>query len=240
MPARKSFSRGIVLTEWLEYSTEWGYWINPETFRTPRIKKSIRVGAVYYLKNRDTLDDGNPIIVTTYGVARSHGTEEMGKREVSKVLAAQMCEFMRSKQMFPPNTSIKKTFANGNVDLAYDPSDFDKFTIRFTPILVGGNVEDFLNGLDNFKDDKGDDTDTPWKVEPAKSSRSTCKTCGEKIEKGVLRLGEPGMFEDHITYRWHHLSCQSRILRWIDLDSLDGYESLSDDQQSELQNAKGG
>ena len=240
MGLKQQISRGIVVADWLDYTSDWGYWINPDSFFTPRIKKSIRVGAVFYEKNRETLDDGRQIIVTTYGVARSHGIDEMGKRDVSKVLAKQMYEFMRSKKMYPPKTSLKKTFANGNVDLAYNPSDYDKFTIRFTPALVGGNVEDFLDTLDNFKEEDDDtSTPTPWKVEPAKSSRSTCKTCGNKIDQDTLRLGEPGMFDDHVTYKWHHLACMYRQLRWMDVESLDGYSSLSDAQQNELSAAKG-
>ncbi len=133
---------------------------------------------------------------------------------------------------------MKKVFANGNVDLAYNPSDYDKFTIRLTPAIVGGNVEDFLDALDKFKEEaKAADV---WKVEPAKSSRSTCKTCREKIEKDTLRLGEPGMFDDHVTYKWHHLSCMSHQLRWMDLDAFDGYSELSDEQKGQLQDLKGG
>ncbi|MHA2222523.1 MAG: hypothetical protein ACXAAO_10765, partial [Candidatus Thorarchaeota archaeon] len=138
------------MTEWFEYSSEWGYWINPDTFRTPKIKNSIRVGCVYFEKNRENLEDGRQIIVTTYGVVGSHGTEEMGKREVSQVLATQMLDFMMTKKMFPPKTAVKKVFANGNVDIAYSPSDYDTFTIRFTPSLVGGNIEDFLSNLGEF------------------------------------------------------------------------------------------
>ena len=70
------------MTEWLEYITDWGYWINQDTFRTPRIKKSVRVGAIVFLKRRETLDDGRSIIVTTYGVARKSGIKEMGKKVV--------------------------------------------------------------------------------------------------------------------------------------------------------------
>lgn len=227
------------MIEWLDYTTEWGYWINPDTFRTPRIKKSIRVGAVFFVKNRETLDDGQEIIVTTYGVAKSDQTMEMGKREVSNVLARQMLDFMRSNKMYPPNTMMKNAYANGNVDLSYSPSDYDKFTVRLTPSLVGGNVEDFLDDLVSFKEEEKDD-EAPWKVEPAKSSRSKCRTCESSIAKGELRLGEPDMYDGHITYRWHHLSCKAQALKWLDLESLDGYSELTDSQKSQLDNHKAG
>jgi len=239
MPSSNLVLRGLVLTDWLEYTSDWGYWINPDTFFTPRIKKAIRVGAIVFEKNREFVEDlGREIIITTYGIAKSHGIEEMDKRDASKVLAKQMFEYMQSKNAYPPKTSVKKVFANGNVDLAYEPSEYDKFTVRFTPALVGGNVEDFLDALGDSQEVSRDDT--PWMVEPAKSSRSTCKTCNQKIDKDSLRLGEPIWFEDHVTYHWHHLKCQTRQLRWMDLDNLEGFSVLSDAQKNELQKLKSG
>ena len=50
----------------------------------------------------------------------------------------------------------------------------------------------------------------PYKLEPARSSRSRCKSCKRKIDKGALRLGilvdgayGPG-------YMWNHLKCLAR------------------------------
>jgi hypothetical protein len=222
------------MTEWLEYTTDWGYWINPDTFRTPRIKKSVRVGVVVFLKNRETLDDGRSIIVTTYSVAKSSGLKEMGKKEASAILSKQMLEFMRSHKMYPPKTEIKKTYANGNVDLDYSPTDYDSFTIRLTPEMVGEDVEDFLYDLESFTEDETEVAEA-WKVEPAKSSRSTCRICSQKIEKGELRLGEPSLFDGHVSYGWHHLKCAARLLKGSTLDSLVGYEELTGEQKEQLQ-----
>ena len=48
-------------------------------------------------------------------------------------------------------------------------------------------------------------------IEVAKSGRSTCRGCREKIEKDVLRFGEetPNMFSEEggTTFRWWHLAC---------------------------------
>jgi hypothetical protein len=223
------------MTEWLEYTHDWGYWINPDTFRTPRIKKSIRVGAVVFLKGREILDDGRQIIVTIYGVAGESGIKEMGKKEASAVLATQMLEFMRARKRYPPKTEMKKSYANGNVDLEYSPTEYDSFTIRFTPDMVGDNVEDFLYDLKSFSEDSSETTEA-WKVEPAKSSRSTCRTCAQKIEIGELRLGEPSLFDGHVSYGWHHLQCAARLLKGTRLDSLAGYEGLTKEQKELVQN----
>ena len=225
------------MTEWIEYSSDWGYWINPDSFRTPRIKKSVRVGAVIYTKQRETLDTGQQIIATTYAVADEDGIKVMEKRDVSKILAKQMLDYMRSKKMYPPNTKIKKIYSNGNVDLDFSPSEYDSFVIRLSPELVRGNVEDFLYGLDNFREDTHEETEERWKIETAKSGRASCRTCGKLIAIGDLRLGEPSVYEGHVSYRWHHLKCQARILDGVDLKTLEGYDELSTDQKDAVQQA---
>jgi poly [ADP-ribose] polymerase len=46
-------------------------------------------------------------------------------------------------------------------------------------------------------------------VEYAKSSRSGCKGCKQKIDKDVLRLGKmiPSPHFDGWTPNWHHVGC---------------------------------
>ncbi len=49
-------------------------------------------------------------------------------------------------------------------------------------------------------------------IEESKSARATCRTCRQKIDKGVLRFGEetPNQFnEGEVSYFWHHLGCAS-------------------------------
>ena len=47
-------------------------------------------------------------------------------------------------------------------------------------------------------------------IEGARSSRSRCKTCRRKIDKGVLRLGILIEGPYGIGYMWHHLNCAAR------------------------------
>ena len=46
-------------------------------------------------------------------------------------------------------------------------------------------------------------------IEESKSNRATCRSCREKIDKGVLRFGAetPNAFGDGPSYQWHHLAC---------------------------------
>lgn len=50
----------------------------------------------------------------------------------------------------------------------------------------------------------------PYKVEPARSSRSRCRTCRKKIEKGDLRIGVLLEGPYGTGYLWHHLKCAAR------------------------------
>lgn len=61
-------------------------------------------------------------------------------------------------------------------------------------------------------------------IEPAKSSRASCKTCKAKIEQGELRLGEeaPNPFNNgEMGYRWHHLKCGAKKKSSVLLEALD-------------------
>lgn len=50
------------------------------------------------------------------------------------------------------------------------------------------------------------------KIEVAKSSRSKCRQCGEKIEKGKNRFGEEYESEYGLSFRWYHLPCAAKKL----------------------------
>lgn len=50
----------------------------------------------------------------------------------------------------------------------------------------------------------------PYVIEGARSSRSRCKTCRKKIDKGALRLGILIEGPFGTGYLWHHLRCAAR------------------------------
>lgn len=50
----------------------------------------------------------------------------------------------------------------------------------------------------------------PFVIEGARSSRSRCKTCRRKIEKGVLRIGIRVEGPYGVGHMWHHLACAAR------------------------------
>lgn len=50
----------------------------------------------------------------------------------------------------------------------------------------------------------------PYVIEGARSSRSRCKTCRRKIDKGALRIGMLIEGPYGTGYLWHHLRCAAR------------------------------
>lgn len=50
----------------------------------------------------------------------------------------------------------------------------------------------------------------PYVIEGARSSRSRCKTCRRKINKGALRIGILIEGPYGVGYLWHHISCAAR------------------------------
>ncbi|HBQ09998.1 MAG TPA: hypothetical protein DEF51_02005, partial [Myxococcales bacterium] len=62
------------------------------------------------------------------------------------------------------------------------------------------------------------------KIEAAKSSRSACRQCGEKIQKGTLRFGEEYESEYGLSFRWYHLPCAAEKLPALLKKTLEGFD----------------
>lgn len=216
------------MPEWLEYSSEWAYWVNPKTFRMPRLKKSIPLGVVLLEKAKETSENGRMFVDTKYFLVEKNGPKPITKVEASRILAKQLLEYIKTKKMWPPHFQIKEVFDNGNVDILYAPTVFDKFTLKLTEYQVEGNVPRFLHSLKEFAQE------ILWKVEPAKSGRSTCRTCYSSIAKGELRIGEPSFFQEHLSYNWHHVRCIKSAITDVTPEQLEGYSDLSLNEKEEL------
>ncbi len=66
-------------------------------------------------------------------------------------------------------------------------------------------------------------------VEPARSGRSGCKSCRDKIQHGTLRIGRENNDEYHST-SWYHLTCYSLK----STDNLGGFDRLSSAEKDEV------
>lgn len=74
----------------------------------------------------------------------------------------------------------------------------------------------------------------PHVIEEAKSGRASCRTCKEKIEKGVLRFGEevPNQFSEGPSYQWHHLACAAQKKPVQLKQALDAFEGQVPDREA--------
>ncbi|XP_009617761.1 poly [ADP-ribose] polymerase 1 isoform X1 [Nicotiana tomentosiformis] len=84
----------------------------------------------------------------------------------------------------------------------------------------------------------------PWKAEYAKSSRSSCKTCKNPIDKEIFRLGKMVQATqfDGFMPMWHHASCILRKAKQIkSLEDVEGVDQLRwEDQQKIREYVEGG
>ncbi|XP_041673808.1 poly [ADP-ribose] polymerase-like isoform X2 [Drosophila eugracilis] len=81
-------------------------------------------------------------------------------------------------------------------------------------------------------------------IEYAKSSRSTCRGCEQKIMKDEVRLRKT-VYDTEVGMRyggqplWHHLACFAQLrsdLGWLDSgENMSGFTNLSNDDQIEVQ-----
>jgi hypothetical protein len=67
----------------------------------------------------------------------------------------------------------------------------------------------------------------PYLIEAARSSRSKCRTCRRKIEKGKLRLGILLEGPYGTGYLWHHLTCAARR-RFEDVEAAYAEQAFED------------
>ena len=225
-----AISEGTVMK--VTEAIERGFWINPDSFYKNRVQDTVPDGCVIVTSEKVILDSGRTIFGSVFHLASRKGPQKVGKQEVSAILVTQMQKFMLEKKRWPPNTNIKHIYKNEKVKLEYTPDSYVVFNLIFPPEIEGKTTEDLLNSLTK-EQEIDQETELVWKVEHAKSSRSTCQGCREYIQKGELRLGEPGFFQDHLTYKWYHLKCAQQ--QGFVVHPIVGLDTLTKEERVELE-----
>ncbi|NWF97107.1 MAG: hypothetical protein HXY34_13275 [Candidatus Thorarchaeota archaeon] len=225
----------------VDITEDWAYWIDPETLKMPKARGRIPSGSLLIVKSRteDTLT-GRSFVSTAFYLVRPEAWEKRTKKEASTIIGGYVVAYMKRRGAWPPNTQLARELKNGDVELHYAPSQYDTFTLKLSRNMVDSPVIDFLDSLEKAAESTEDTsaaTGVRWAVEPAKSSRSTCRACQKQIQKDELRIGEPVDFEGHTSYRWYHVACAAKRLGHVDITTLQGHDALSETHQAQLRAA---
>jgi hypothetical protein len=79
-----------------------------------------------------------------------------------------------------------------------------------------------------------------WMIEEARSGRSECRGCGDKIPTGELRLGLGDRFKDSdYTYKWYHLRCAVKAFPSHVARVMDQYGAPIPDREALLAGVEG-
>lgn len=219
----------LALVEEVVYEADWAYWMDTKTFTLRRVKKTVPIGSVVLSKTRGATEKGAKFVQTDYGIAEKSGVIDVSKKDASKTLAKQALEYMKQNGRWPPNMTIKDSFKDGDIEILFEPSEYDTFNLKFTSELVGQEPLSFLEKLKSSEKE----ADPVWIIETAKSGRSKCRTCEKVIEEGRFRIGEPYLYDGHLTYRWHHPKCIAPML-YTPLEKLEGFRMLEPEEKLRL------
>jgi hypothetical protein len=198
--------------------TSWGLAIDPDTLATSPVGWFVKIGSLYLDKSREN----NRIVTRCFTVDADGLTPLKDKRAAQAVLTDLAIAYARRTGALPLHTTA------AGVVLTYAPNRFDTFPLKLGK-SVGPDPKAFVAGLraaPRQAPTKADEDKAPWRVEVSPSARATCSTCREKILKGDVRLGSPYTYEDHPSWRWHHLACGAarlttaeKLLGFADLDT---------------------
>ncbi|MHA1828831.1 MAG: PARP-type zinc finger-containing protein [Candidatus Heimdallarchaeaceae archaeon] len=203
----------------LEKEKEWGYFISPQTFHVHTIKDEIPEESFVLIKEKEYNEEIDRIIIqTTYGIVNNNKFTPYNKREISKIMSKVCGKYILNNNSLPPKMRLEKELREKKpVYLAFQVTNYDTFHLKITnehlsnmdPVeIFKGLLENESAKLTTYQQEDN------WLIEYAKSNRSRCRSCGIKIEKGSIRIGEPYYFEDHLNYKWHHEKC----VFWKSLD----------------------
>ena len=221
----------------LDSENEWGFFIDPLTFDINNIEEEIPPGSFIVIKEREYIEDiDRTVIQTTYGIVEKNKFQPMNKRELSSIISKACAEYILSNSAFPPKVKLEKELVEEKpAQLAFLMSNHDTFHLKISEKLLEN--QDPVSLIDRIIEKETSkltlyDREEIWKIEYAKSSRSTCKTCGIKIEKEKVRVGEPYYYEDHLNYRWHHEDC----IFWntLNIEDLQGLEDLQTEDKNRI------
>jgi hypothetical protein len=222
----------------LDSENEWGFFVDPNTFDIFNIEDDIPDGSFVIVKEREYIEDiDRTVIQTSYGIVEKNKFIPKNKREISKFMSEACSKFILSNDILPSKVKVEKELQEDKpAQLAFMLSNYDVFHLKISSAMLEG-IDPYIK----IKEIIGTETkkltlyerEDKWKIEYAKSSRATCKSCGMKIEKGTVRIGEPYYFDQYLNYRWHHEKC----IFWsrLEKNQLENLEQLEKEDKKRIE-----
>ncbi|MBY8999942.1 MAG: hypothetical protein KGD64_03425, partial [Candidatus Heimdallarchaeota archaeon] len=98
----------------IDPESEWGYFINPETFKVNNIEDDIPTGSLVVIKEKEYLEDlGRTVIQTTYGIVEGNKFQPMNKREITLLFSKACAKYILINNASPPKIKIEKELQKG-------------------------------------------------------------------------------------------------------------------------------
>lgn len=217
---------------------EWGYFFKPEEFYFAKLEETndLADGTYLFFKERAYIEDiGQTVIQTTYGVIRQDSFEVMNKREFSKYLAQCLVEYLITNNSFPKKIKLKEELQPRKVAKFMYLAPYETFHLSIKQDMLPNKKDPYQFITVDLKeafDKLLQSAEDKHKIEYAKSSRATCRKCGEKIMKGELRIGKPHYFQEHLTYHWYHENCY--YLKQLLPEDFDGLDNLEEEDKKRI------
>ena len=222
----------------LDSENEWGFFVDPEAFDIYTIEDDIPDGSFVIVKEREYIEDiDRTVTQSSYGIVEKNKFIPKNKREISKLMSEACSKFILARDTLPPKVKVEKELQEDKpTQLAFMLSNYDIFHLKISSAMLDG-----LNPFEKIQEIIGNETEKltlydredKWKIEYAKSGRATCKSCGLKIEKGTVRIGEPYYFDQYLNYRWHHEKC----VFWsrLEIEQLEDLEQLEKEDKKRIE-----
>ncbi|KAL0920496.1 hypothetical protein M5K25_009636 [Dendrobium thyrsiflorum] len=84
-------------------------------------------------------------------------------------------------------------------------------------------IRKYVEGLTSATPNASNDEST---IEVSQTSRSTCKRCGKKIMKGMVRISTKLQGKGSKGMTWHHVNCFREIFPSLDIEKVSGWDDL--------------
>ncbi|MHA1167522.1 MAG: PARP-type zinc finger-containing protein [Candidatus Hodarchaeales archaeon] len=209
-------------------------WINPLTMMIKQKVEDIPDEEVVVIEERGYQDgiSGKFELRIHYYAAQESSVREITEKEAKEILADQLHDFAVKYGKWPSTAKMDAINSDNTVSVSFKPSKDLNLKLLLTE-KHETDIEGFVNSLKSFDEVVREaESKMIWKIEHAKSSRASCRECGEKIVKGELRIGEPSMYMEHLSYKWFHVDCAGR--RNFYLVPVTGLDILTPEEREEF------